>query len=310
MRKPLLLLSLAAWLPAFPIPADSPERWVKAHSPFKDFTIQQVAHGEILESRAGASESPEVEAVQTCFIIKAAPGTVAAKILSWNPAGKSGLEVSKHTKLASSGPDAFAGALATFFKSSGGQANWLAEQSKKAKDPSCELILTASEKDLLAAATTTSKLSDAWATILAHRLGSFHGQGASDFHNLLSTLQKVGAGDIPEPPGDAGFYWEISEVGNRGILAEGATWQDAGGGPARVFDGEFFVTSEYSASLNANTLGPVTVDGKPATLVWRIDSAFTHQFADQNGAERIAAAGLILSSAKKAIQAMRQELEK
>jgi hypothetical protein len=94
-------------------------------------------------------------------------------------------------------------------------------------------------------------------------------------------------------------------VSNRGEFSEGVSWSDSSG-PRRVFDGEFFVTSEYSASLNVSTLWPVTVKGKPATLVWRIDSAYARQFDDQSGPERIASAGMILSSTKKTIAALRQ----
>jgi hypothetical protein len=102
----------------------------------------------------------------------------------------------------------------------------------------------------------------------------------------------------------------MADVSHRGSISLGVTWSDAPDGKIQIFDGEFFVTSEYAASLNVNTLWPVTVNGKPATLVWRIDSALSNQFTSLSGAERIASASLILSSAKKAIEALRQEVEK
>jgi hypothetical protein len=285
--------------------ADSAETALKSDSPFKDFTISQVADGQILESRDGSSLSPQIEAVQTCFIIEAPPDAVAARILGWNPAGKPGLEVSKHQALPSSpGPDAFSGTLAAFFKS-GGEGNWIATQSKNAKDTSCELLLTGAEKSQLVAASTPARLTTAWATLLANRFRSFRDHGAPDFASLRSSLKRLGVGDIPDPSGNAGYYWEVGNVSDRGEFSEGVSWSDSSR-PMRIFDGEFFVTSEYAASLNVSTLWPISMKGKPATLVWRIDSAFADQFTDQSAAERIASSGLILSSAKKTIEALRQ----
>ena len=304
-KRLLLLIGIAALLAPITGRAD-PAAELKSRSAFKDFTLDQVADGQILESRQGSSLSPNIEAVQTCFIIEASPDTVAARILNWNPAGKSGLEVKKHQALTSSaGPDTFEETLAAIFKSSGGDGGWIATQSKNAKDSSCELLLTDPEKTQLAAATLPAKLTSTWATILANRFSSFRDHGASDFASLRSGLKALGAGDIPGPGGDANYYWEVGDVSSRGEFSEGVSWSDSSG-PVRVFDGEFFVTSEYSASLNVSTLWPVTVKGKPATLVWRIDSAYADQFTDQSGPERIASAGLILSSTKKTIAALRQ----
>jgi hypothetical protein len=289
------------------VQANPAETALKSSSPFKDFTMDQVTDGQILESREGSSLSPEIETVQTCFIIKASPSAVAARMLSWNPAGKPDLEVSKHQTLSSSpGSAAFEGTLSSLFKSSTGDANWIASQSKNANDASCELILTADEKKQLAAASTTAKLTSAWATLLAGRFNGFLDHGAADFTSLRSLVKKLGAGNVPAPSGGAVYYWEVGDVSDRGKLSEGATWTDSSG-PLRVFDGEFFVTSEYTASLNVSTLWPVTVAGKEATLVWRIDAAFASQFTDQSGAERIASSGLILASTKKTIEALRQE---
>jgi hypothetical protein len=305
-KRLLLLLGMAALMVAALARADSAETALKSRSPFKDFTMSQVADGQILESREGSSLSSQIEAVQTCFIIEASPGTVAARILGWNPAGKRGLEVSKHQTLPSSpGPDAFEGTLAALFKSSSGEADWIATQSKNAKDTSCELLLSSEEKNHLAAASTPARLASAWAALLANRFNSFRDHGASNFTSLRTGLKKLGVGDIPAPSGSASYYWEVGDVSDRGKFSEGVSWDDSSG-PMRVFDGEFFVTSEYTASLNVSTLWPITVKGKSATLVWRIDSAFADQFTDQSGPERIASAGLILSSTKKTIEALRQ----
>ena len=306
MAKPLFIfIGIVTLLVPALAGADSAETALKSKSPFKDFTLSQVADGQVLESRQGSSLSTQIEAVQTCFVIKASPDAVAARILSWNPAGKSGLDVSKHQALSSSaGSDAFEKTLATFFKSSDDDANWIATQSKNAKDSSCELLLTSAEKNNLAAASTPAKLTSAWATLLANRFSGFRDHGAPDFNSLRSAVKKLGTGEIPSPS-DAVYYWEVGDVSNRGKLSEGVSWSDSSG-PLRVFDGEFFVTSEYTASLNVSTLWPVTVNGKTATLVWRVDSAFSNQFTDQGGAERIASSGLILASTKKTVEALQQ----
>jgi hypothetical protein len=218
------------------------------------------------------------------------------------------LDVSKHETLSSSvSADTFQGALDKIFKSSGGDGSWIAQQSKNAKDSSCELLLTAGEKDKLAAASSPGKLASAWANLLANRFAGFRDHGAPDFQNLRSVIGKLLGTSISGPSGDAKYYWEIGDVSDRGTMSEGVSWSDSSGGATRVFDGEFFVTSEYTASFNVSTLWPVTIKGKTETLVWRIDSAFAPQFTDQSGAERIASTGMILSSTKKTIEALRKD---
>jgi hypothetical protein len=293
-KRFFLLFGIAILLVPLPGRSDPAEQAVKSRSAFKDFSLSQVADGQILESRQGASLSPQIEAGQTCFLVQAPPEVVAARILHWNPAGKPGLEVSRHQILpASAGPDAFRETLASIFKSSGGDGGWIATQSKNATSSSCELLVTGAEKKQLAAADTPGALAGAWATLLANRLGGFRDHGAPDFSNLRTALKSLGAGDISGPSADAVYYWEVGDVSSRGEFSEGVSWSDSSG-PLRVFDGEYFVTSEYSASLNVSTL-------------WRIDSAYADQFSDQSGPERIASSGMILSSTKKTIAALRQD---
>jgi hypothetical protein len=296
---------IALILPAL-VSADPVETAIRSKSPFKDFTMSQVADGQVLESREGSSLSPQIEAVQTCFVIKAVPKIVAGRMLGWNPAGKPGLDVSKHQTLTSSaGAETFSKTLSPLFASSDDGTAWIAAQSKKATAASCELILTPEEKKQLAAASTPAKLASAWSALMAARFASFREHGSADFSRLLSSVEKLGAGPIPAPSGGAVYYWEVGKLSDRGKLSEGLTWTSPTS-PERVFDGEFFVTSEYTASLNVSTLWPVTVAGKAATLVWRIDAAFASQFTDQSGAERIASSGLMLASTKKTIEALQQ----
>jgi hypothetical protein len=302
--RTLSLLVLFSLLTAF-VRANPVEDSVKAKTPFKDFSLAQVEKGDVLVNREGLSQTPMVEAIQTCFLIKASVGTVTSTLVNWNPAGKSGLDVTSHQVLDSSvSADSFQSKLGPFLSGSKG-GGWIAKQSHDAKDSSCELMLNDGEKSLLAATKTPDALLHAWGTILAKRYASFRGKGAADFSSLLSAVRQIGPLEVSSPSGGT-YYWELSDLDGRGSISEGVTWQDG----SRVCDGEFFVTSEYTASFDVSTLWPVTVDGKSATLVWRIDSALSPQFADLKGAERIASGSLVLSSVKKAIEAIRQKAEK
>jgi hypothetical protein len=281
------------------------EDTVKTKTPFKDFALTQVSDDEILVNRQGISETPSVQAVQTLFLIKASVGTVTSTLASWNPAGKDGLDVTSHKVLGgSASPDSFTPTLGPFLNGSKG-GGWIAKQSHAAKDSSCELMISDSEKTLLAAATKPDALLKAWGAILTKRHEAFHSGGASDFTHLISAVRTIGPIDVTAPSGGTS-YWELSDLDGRGSISEGVTWQDG----SRICDGEYFVTTEYTASFDVSTLWPVTVNGKSATLVWRIDSALSPQFADLKGAERIASGSLILSSVKKAIEAIRHQSEK
>ena len=301
MRFLLFLCSLA--LTSSFAPADPTEDIVRTKTPFRNFSLSQVSKGEILENRQGVSIVPDVQAIQTCFIVKAPVAAVTSTLLHWNPAGKPGLDVSSHRVLTPPVSAAsFKPTLGPFFTTTKG-GGWIVKESKAAKGS--ELLLTEAEKTQLGAATTPETLLTAWSNLLVSRFQSFQGHGAADFSSLLAAMSKIGPLDVAAPAHGT-YYWELSDLTGRGSISEGVTWQDG----TRVCDGEFFVTSEYSASFDVSTLWPVTVDGKPATLVWRIDSAKSPQFASLKGAERLASGSLILSSTKKAIKAIREQAEK
>lgn len=302
MRLLFRLLSLSFL--ATSLHADPVQDAVRAKTPFKDFTLDQVKGGDVLVNRQGLSQAANVEAIQTLFLIRAPLSTAKATIVNWNPAGKPGLDVTSHKTLDGASADSFTPTLGPFLsKTSGGQ--WIIKQSQKAKDSDCELMINDKEKTALAAATKPDALLHAWTKILVQRYDSFHDTGAPDFTSLLSAVKQIGPIDVSSPSGGAS-YWELSDLNGRGSISEGVTWQDGG----HLCDGEFFVTSEYTASFDVSSLWATQLDGKEATLVWRIDSALSPQFADLKGAERMASGSLVLSSVKKAIEAIRKQSEK
>jgi hypothetical protein len=76
-----------------------------------------------------------------------------------------------------------------------------------------------------------------------------------------------GAGSLP-----AELYWELLDANDHGVVTLGASYSRGGaGGTYQSADVLYYASGGYYVALTLHQLWPVTVDGKPSTLVWRGD---------------------------------------
>ena len=76
-----------------------------------------------------------------------------------------------------------------------------------------------------------------------------------------------GAGSLP-----AELYWELLDANDQGVVTLGASYSRGGaGGTYQSADVLYYASGGYYVALTLHQLWPVTVDGKPSTLVWRGD---------------------------------------
>src|SRR5204862_6188183 len=137
-----------------------------------------------------------------------------------------------------------------------------------------------------------------WADVLTSRVKSFVSGGMSaeppydhagpsirasdEVNGLLREQEKIrrqfsgflgatgigrGAGSLrPE------LYWELLDVDDQGVVTLGASYSGGGaGGTSQAADVLYYASGGYSVALTLYQMWPVTVEGKPSTLVWRGD---------------------------------------
>jgi hypothetical protein len=153
-----------------------------------------------------------------------------------------------------------------------------------------------------------------WSQVLFHRASDFLQHGLSgqppydtadgsarvseEISRLLSEQPKVraafgpiishsplwgGLGSAPLMP-----YWELFDVESQAAFNLGAATSVMTGDSAQMVDFQYYASGGYFAYITLYQMWPVTVNGKPATLVWRVDSMSSQELSDLAPFDRMA----------------------
>ena len=129
------------------------------------------------------------------------------------------------------------------------------------------------------------------------------GKIRSQFSGLLgATGIGRGAGSLP-----AELYWELLDANDHGAVTLGASYSRGGtGGTFQTADVLYYASGGIYVALTLHQLWPVTVDGKPSTLVWRGDMISSAELGSLHGVERLGSESLMMKNITKAVTAFRR----
>jgi len=130
------------------------------------------------------------------------------------------------------------------------------------------------------------------------------GKIRNQFSGLLgATAIGRGAGSLkPES------YWELLDVDDQGVVTLGASYNRAGaGGTYQAADVLYYASGGYYVALTLYQLWPVTVDGKPSTLVWRGDMISAASLGTLHGVERLGSESVMMKNITKAVTLFRRD---
>jgi hypothetical protein len=124
------------------------------------------------------------------------------------------------------------------------------------------------------------------------------------FSGLLgATAIGRGAGSLP-----AELYWELLDADDHGVVTLGASYsRGGGGGTYQAADVLYYASGGYYVALTLHQLWPVTVDGKPSTLVWRGDMISSASLGSLRGVERLGSESVMMKNITKAVTLFRRE---
>jgi hypothetical protein len=112
-----------------------------------------------------------------------------------------------------------------------------------------------------------------------------------------------GAGSLP-----AELYWELLDVDDQGVVTLGASYSRGGaGGTYQTADALYYASGGYYVALTVHQLWPVTVEGKPSTLVWRGDMISAATLGTLHGVERLGSESVMMKNITKAVTLFRRE---
>ena len=303
---------------------------------FDKVDLAQLAKSDVKTAHGPPMKNSRFLAVQSCYVVPGSPAQQMEALRRWNPSKYRELKVFLHSDLPSSpGPANFAR-----LKDAPGNASVRSFVTATEK-LSPDLQISKDEAKRFSAATgggSGGAIPPAvvafWTDVLAARTKSFASGGmaaeppydhagpsiraSEEVNGLLRDQGKIrqqfsgflgataigrGAGSLP-----AELYWELLDANDQGVVTLGASYNRGGaGGTYQSADVLYYASGGYYVALTLHQLWPVTVEGKPSTLVWRGDMISSAELGSLRGVERLGSESLMMKNITKAVTAFRRE---
>ena len=304
MRRILLfLLSVAALIA--PLHAD-PLADLAKYSAFPGADLNSLSSGKILSARGPTLGEARDLSVQVLYLVHAPVARTLSMHQQWDAGKHPELKVYIHRDL-SGHPS-----LADFSQSLPGNG------AVRRLEDATQKLPTIGDLQLSNAEAATFKSSGGnvpafWSQVLLHRTTAFLQGGLSaqpaydtadgpirasqEVSRLIHEQPKVralfspvieksvlggGTGSLPIGP-----YWELFDADNGAAFNLGASSSLTTGDSAQYLDLQYYASGGYYAYVTLYQMWGVTVNGQPATLVWRVDSISTQSVADLGPIDRI-----------------------
>jgi len=308
-----------------------------AFTAFSNVDLNSLAGGKVLQARGGLVSFQRAITAQALYVLDATPNQVQDKLLHWNPASHPELKVWIQKDLpAKPTPADFSGLSSMPDNSS---VNWLIDATSKLDPANPALQLDKSEAQLIGPMRSQGGDKKAlfvnfWSQVLSDRVNHFiTGKAASDSYSLsggdinplgeikslfqvypkvhqeyaplLSQIPVEGAPKLAP----SSLYYDSFDVQGGAVLGAGAVYRFNQGDAIQCVDLEYYVCTGLYVSIELEQLWPVTINGKPETLVWRCDLVSTVNVAYLHGTERLASGMIMLQDVKQGIDAFRAEFK-
>jgi hypothetical protein len=327
----LLLLALSLGLTTARADAVSD---LASFSIFDKVDLAQLAKSDVKTAHGPPMSNPRFLAVQSCYV---APGSSPAQQIEglrrWDATRHRELKVYLHSDLPSNPTPANFEEL----KNAPGNASVRSFVAATQKlGPSLQISKEEAKKFSAAAGggAMPAPVVAFWTDILTARTKSFVSSGMSgqppydhagpsirasdEVNGLLREQGKIrnqfsgllgatgigrGAGSLkPE------LYWELLDADDQGTITLGASYSRGGtGGTYQAADVLYYASGGYYVALTLYQLWPVTVEGKPSTLVWRGDMISAASLGTLHGVERLGSESLMMKNIAKAVTLFRRD---
>jgi hypothetical protein len=302
---------------------------------FDKVDLAQLAKSDVKTAHGPPMSNSCFLAVQSCYVAPGAPARLIAALRQWNPTRHPELKVFLHSDLPSS-PTA-----ANFEKlknaPNNGPVRALVAATQKL---SSDLQISQDEAKKFSAGgaggggAMPAPVVAFWTDVLVSRAKSFVSGGTSgqppydhsgkairasdELNGLLREQGKIqrqfsgllGATGIGRGAGSLtpALYWELLDVEDQGVVTLGADYNRAGGGGTyQAADVLYYASGGYYVALTLYQMWPVTVDGKPSTLVWRGDMISAPSLASLHGVERLGSESVMTKQISKAVTLFRRD---
>ena len=327
LRNPLPALVLGllfALLPAAHLKADAASDLAK-YSVFPQVDLSALSSGKIITARGPVSGFPRDLSIQAVYLLHAPLARALQLHKDWDPGHHSDLKVFLHHNIAGRP------SLADFSLSLPGNSAVRKLADATGKLPAMDgLQLSKGE----AAAFKGGDFRGFWSQLLLERCSAFLQRGlggeppydsadgsarvSEEFARLVREQPGVranfrpviersplsgGTGSLPLQP-----YWELFDVEGEAAFSLGASCSVMSPDSAQMADIQYYASGGYYAYLTLYQMWPVTVSGKPATLVWRVDSISSLDLSDLSQFEKMGSGAAMMKDIQRIVSYFQRDV--
>ena len=101
-------------------------------------------------------------------------------------------------------------------------------------------------------------------------------------------------------------YWELFDEG-AAAFSLGADCSVQSADSAQLLELQYYASGGYYAYITLYQMSPVTVDGKPATLVWRVDAISSLSFADLGPFDRMGSGSAMMKDIERIVSFFKRD---
>jgi hypothetical protein len=112
-----------------------------------------------------------------------------------------------------------------------------------------------------------------------------------------------GTGSVPLGP-----YWELFDVEGQAAFSLGAACSVQSADSAQLADFQYYASGGYYVFITLYQMWPVTVDGKAATLVWRVDSISSLSLSDLGPFDRMGSGAAMMKDIQRIINFFQKDM--
>jgi hypothetical protein len=279
---------------------------LRSQSALKDVDLSKLSRGDVSATGGPLGRLERGVSVQSAYVIRAPVRSTVSLIQQWNPTRHPQLGIYLQGDLPSSaGPQNFHG-LASAPSNSSVRA--FVQATERLPGDSSKLQLSSAEVKQYSGGTSSGgglpgPVLAFWSQVLAKRVRDFVSGGlgaeppyqngvspASEVARLIDNSGNVRSHFSPMIAGGRGspsLSWQLFEADGQAAVSLDAFYAKPVGEGYQTLDLGFYSSGGYYVVVTLQQLWPVKVDGRDATLVWRVDLVSSGALRNLRGVERL-----------------------
>jgi hypothetical protein len=320
------LAVLAAVLTLILNAAADPLSDLRSLSALKDVDLSKLSGGNVSATGEPLGRFARGMSVQSAYVVRAPVRSTVVLIQQWNPTRYPRLRIYLEGDLSSGvGPQSFRGLASA---PSNSPVRSFVSATESLPGGALKLQLSSADVKQYSAGTSDSgglsgPVLAFWSKVLAERARAFLSGGLSaepSYENGVSPASEVtrlidSSGDIQSHfapiisggRGSPSLSWQLFDADGQAAVSLDAFYAKPVDDGYQTLDLGFYSSGGFYAVVTLQQLWPIQVDGRDATLVWRVDLVSSSAFDSLRGVQRLGSGAAVMRNIQENLKAFLQE---